>query len=61
MTNEEYFNKRFDIRWTCPDCEKVSYSNKGYATRQCTCKNMSAYMRKEYTAKGLKNLKKSKL
>lgn len=55
---EHFTEKRFDIKWTCSNCSKVSYSNKGYAIRQCTCMNMSPYMKKEYTEKGLKGLGK---
>ena len=51
--NEEIF----DIRWTCSNCKKITYSNKGYSLRQCDCLNMSPYMKKEYTAKGKKGLK----
>ncbi len=73
MINEESFNKfidrfyhidfekRYDIRWTCPGCGNVSYSNKGYAVRQCECNNISPYMNKEYTNKGLKSLKKGEV
>jgi transcription elongation factor Elf1 len=53
MQDKKYLDKRFDIRWTCPDCGRVKHSNKGYAIMQCVCKNMSSYMKKEYTDKGL--------
>ena len=59
MTNKEktWLEKQFDVRWTCPGCGVVSYSNKGYSMRQCKCNNMSPYMKKEFTDKGLKSLK----
>ena len=58
MTDEEHMQGRYDIKWTCPNCEKVTYSNKGYPVRQCNCINKSPYMQKEYTKKGIKGLKK---
>ena len=50
--------KRYDIKWTCPNCGKIGYSNKGYSFRRCICLNFSPYMIKEYTVKGHDSLKK---
>jgi hypothetical protein len=58
MTDEEYFDKHYDLKWTCPGCGIVNYSNKGWKERQCSCKNESPYMNKEHTSKGLKELKR---
>ena len=57
MKDKDFLENSFDIKWTCSNCGNVSYSNKGYATRQCQCRNMSPFMKKEYTKKGIKNLK----